>query len=584
MILGAVTHWPSLLNTRGRAVEVKWDELFRRFSVWKPFAGQEAHPGWSAARFDPCERSEQNVRSLSALALDYDVGTPVETAIAQWQGRYGFLHTTRSHTPAHHRFRVVLPFGRPVSPFEYAGIWRRVFHRLEGKVDPAPKDPSRFWFTPGSPDRETFRAQVLDGQIVDPDELLAWPEPQQAPIPRPDVIGEVERRASQYLARMPEAIAGQEGHQALWAAALAMVQGFALNEQQAFTLLWNEYNPRCLPPWRDKDLWHKVRDASRVSRVPTGYNLDEERDWRPAAVHRPEVSTDAEAPAQPTPVAVDAVQHYGVESVHDLIARVYRQIGAEKKIGAPSGCIALDRAIGGFRRGNVTVFGAGTSFGKSTFAVMVTDVALKRGYRVLMVSSEDPKVLYGQRLTARRTRVRFDALRDGLVSDEERVRIGYVADAAEREPYFFDAIGKTAEYTAAAIRAVAKQCDPDLIIVDYLQSFGTQKKCNDRRGEVTHAARVLVDAIKGSNAAGLVFSQLRRTEGNKRPTMHDLKESGDVENMAEHVILGHNTRRASTPDEEIRLLFIDKNKDGGRIVTGIELTFDKATASFQETR
>lgn len=87
------------------------------------------------------------------------------------------------------------------------------------------------------------------------------------------VAGDVVRRASAYLAHLPDAVAGQGGHDATWRAALALVRGFDLPPEVACDLLVREYNPRCRPPWSEKELWHKVVTAGREGRVPPGYLL-----------------------------------------------------------------------------------------------------------------------------------------------------------------------------------------------------------------------------------------------------------------------------------------------------------------------
>ena len=72
---------------------------------------------------------------------------------------------------------------------------------------------------------------------------------------------EAERRAIAYLAKMPPAISGQGGHNATYAAAVAIAWGFAIEPERALQILLEEYNPRCEPPWTEKELAHKVSDA-----------------------------------------------------------------------------------------------------------------------------------------------------------------------------------------------------------------------------------------------------------------------------------------------------------------------------------
>jgi len=72
---------------------------------------------------------------------------------------------------------------------------------------------------------------------------------------------DIERRAAAYLDAMPPAISGQGGHNATYAAAVAMAHGFALPGDVALNLLLDRYNPRCVPPWSEKELNHKIGDA-----------------------------------------------------------------------------------------------------------------------------------------------------------------------------------------------------------------------------------------------------------------------------------------------------------------------------------
>jgi len=85
-------------------------------------------------------------------------------------------------------------------------------------------------------------------------------------LPDTDVL----RRASAYLETCDAAIQGMGGHDKLLWAAVAMVHGFLLTDDQAYRLLANEYNPRCVPPWdlsvpKDaKDFKRKVSEARKL--------------------------------------------------------------------------------------------------------------------------------------------------------------------------------------------------------------------------------------------------------------------------------------------------------------------------------
>lgn len=69
------------------------------------------------------------------------------------------------------------------------------------------------------------------------------------------------RRARSYVAQMPTAISGAGGHSATMAVARACATGFGLDEGGVLDVL-REFNMRCTPPWSDRELQHKAREAT----------------------------------------------------------------------------------------------------------------------------------------------------------------------------------------------------------------------------------------------------------------------------------------------------------------------------------
>ena len=91
----------------------------------------------------------------------------------------------------------------------------------------------------------------------------------------------LQRRARAYLDATPPAISGQGGHNATFAAATALVHGFGIPAERAFELLAEHYNPRCQPPWSEKELRHKVDDAAvKPHERPFGWLREPEPDAR----------------------------------------------------------------------------------------------------------------------------------------------------------------------------------------------------------------------------------------------------------------------------------------------------------------
>ncbi len=69
------------------------------------------------------------------------------------------------------------------------------------------------------------------------------------------------QRAAAWLSKVPPAVSGQNGHSTTYTAAVGLVHGFGLSEGDALSLL-SDWNRSCQPPWSDRELIHKIRDAA----------------------------------------------------------------------------------------------------------------------------------------------------------------------------------------------------------------------------------------------------------------------------------------------------------------------------------
>jgi len=77
------------------------------------------------------------------------------------------------------------------------------------------------------------------------------------------------RRARAYLATIPPAVSGQNGHRQTFRAAVLVLRGFALTDDEA-TLALASWNRGCTPPWSEADLQRKVSEARRRGALPWG--------------------------------------------------------------------------------------------------------------------------------------------------------------------------------------------------------------------------------------------------------------------------------------------------------------------------
>lgn len=81
-------------------------------------------------------------------------------------------------------------------------------------------------------------------------------------------------RARRYVAKMPEAISGQRGHNTMFSVACDLVLGFSLDMADARMLL-AEYNATLCEPFSGKQVDHKLQDAAKAqSTRGRGYLLN----------------------------------------------------------------------------------------------------------------------------------------------------------------------------------------------------------------------------------------------------------------------------------------------------------------------
>lgn len=149
-------------------------------------------PQWSPTRFQPPRRKKANAIEASCLVLDYDDGTTIDEALTTWGQWCVLLHTSWSHRPEAHRFRVVLPLDRDITKQEYPTAWRWAEEHCSKVIDRNCKDISRAWVMPAC-DLEDYEQQsrydfrFIEAPFLRVDDILKW-APIDNVVPLPNVV------------------------------------------------------------------------------------------------------------------------------------------------------------------------------------------------------------------------------------------------------------------------------------------------------------------------------------------------------------------------------------------------------------
>lgn len=288
-------------------------------------------------------------------------------------------------------------------------------------------------------------------------------------------------------------------------------------------------------------------------------------------------------PHEGAPMAADVPE---IVTVRDgLSAAMSRAFAPRRSQQMTSTDSRIDAATGGLRAGKVWLIGAFTSWGKSNLAIAIADENMAQGKNVLIVSSEDDEATYFDRLLCRRSRVNASSLRDNCLTPAERDAITETVRRGERKPFFINGIGRTIESLAPQVKRAIVELDIHLCLFDYVQTFQTSKKSQDRRAEVEHTARVLTDVIKTvkpGGIAGVILAQLTPRTGDSAPDMFSVRESNGLAMAAEVVLIGYQSKK-EIPELGImpgdRLLRIEKAKGGVPGAT-LKMDWDPRSACF----
>lgn len=149
------------------------DDVGVAFARLRKHAGAKAKTDlrlWSPAHYiEDGRRESENVVAMSALVLDFDsVAEPQETS-ERFRDHYHIVHSTWSFRPGVPKFRLCLPFRRPVMAEDWAAVWNIGSQRAGGTNDPALKSTGSTFALPATASEDTPRfAFVHDGPLYDP--------------------------------------------------------------------------------------------------------------------------------------------------------------------------------------------------------------------------------------------------------------------------------------------------------------------------------------------------------------------------------------------------------------------------------
>jgi replicative DNA helicase len=233
--------------------------------------------------------------------------------------------------------------------------------------------------------------------------------------------------------------------------------------------------------------------------------------------------------------------------------------GTYDTFALPTRIKQLDEKLsaGGIANGEVMVVAAPTSCGKTCIAL---NVALQNGVTHnkpgLYFSFEMQAKSLAKRMIQTCSAVNLNQFQEGVLAPDKQKRVWDATDRVEKAPIFTEHYVRNVDELRSRARMYKRKHKIEWIVIDYLQlvPWNTKLKKHDGIAEVSHQIKLMAMEL---DLPVILLAQVNR-EGAKRETgitLYDLKDSGDIENDADIILLlwpdGTDTKEATVYDDPV---------------------------------
>lgn len=263
----------------------------------------------------------------------------------------------------------------------------------------------------------------------------------------------------------------------------------------------------------------------------------------------------------------------------------------EKPIGILTGFLALDKLLGGLKRGSLNLLAARPSMGKSALAFSIMHSAFKRdasvaknNAKIIFFSLEMGMHQVAQRFLSLETGIDVHRLEVGPISSSNLAQVGGAIDTFQKAQIWVDDTPAISILEMRRqIQGLANTSGLDLVVVDYLQLMSPGHRKENRVQEVSFISRHLKEIAREFDVPILALSQLNRgveSRQDKRPMMSDLRDSGALEQDGDVIMFIYRDEHYNKETERpsIADVIVAKHRNGP--IGTVELRFIKHRAMF----
>jgi replicative DNA helicase len=322
-----------------------------------------------------------------------------------------------------------------------------------------------------------------------------------------------------------------------------------------------------LEPWTAGNVAYYaglIKECSRKRKLVTMLRAAEE-----SLRDRTKTSSDIIGEIESELTALDGTTQTGIRTIGEILIPTVQLLEERaKNHGAPSGVVtgypALDRTTGGFQPGQLIIIAARPSVGKTALALSMAMNQAEKGIPVGFISAE----MQGEQLCVRalggKGHVNTMSILNGWYGPKDFPRIIEAGEAIQGMRIYIDDTPNVAMATMLSRARKMKRLGARIVYVDYLTLLRHGDAKMPRHERVGEISKMLKGLARELSIPIVALSQVGRQAADCPPSLADLRQSGEIEEDADVVILLH---RATSDDsgenrDQIVEVNVAKNRTG----------------------
>jgi len=270
--------------------------------------------------------------------------------------------------------------------------------------------------------------------------------------------------------------------------------------------------------------------------------------------------------------AEDKRSYYAIETIQEIERAMSSKF---KLLGPSSGYTTIDDRLAGWQPSDLIYLAGRPAMGKTTMALCLAYNTAKAGGKVGIITLEMSPSQIEKKLFAAATGISYSDISRGNLTDDQFRKVYKAAEEIGDLPLYLENPPGNFEVILDLMYSMKESFGIELFIIDYMQLMSKEGYQNNRNGEIGYMSRRLKESAAKDrlDACILCLSQLNRESvtGSKGrpPSLHNLRDSGSLEQDADSVIFIHRpeyynieTDEDGNSTEDVVHLIFEKNRHG----------------------